>query len=55
MFSGPVIQCNSNLKCQNGGYPHPKNCGECLCPDGFIGLDCNQVYPGTRKFMLKNF
>ncbi|KAK0413240.1 hypothetical protein QR680_006680 [Steinernema hermaphroditum] len=26
--------------CQNGGYPNPRNCNSCKCPDGFSGRLC---------------
>ncbi|KAL3087732.1 hypothetical protein niasHS_008032 [Heterodera schachtii] len=28
---------NTENKCQNGGYPNPKNCNQCLCPVGYGG------------------
>uniref|UniRef100_A0A914GZ42 Metalloendopeptidase n=1 Tax=Globodera rostochiensis TaxID=31243 RepID=A0A914GZ42_GLORO len=39
------IYCKDNCngtenKCQNGGYPHPRRCSECLCPGGFGGTHC---------------
>uniref|UniRef100_A0A1I7UAX7 Zinc metalloproteinase n=1 Tax=Caenorhabditis tropicalis TaxID=1561998 RepID=A0A1I7UAX7_9PELO len=32
---------NSNLKCQNFGYPNPSNCSQCNCPLGYGGVDCS--------------
>lgn len=32
-----------SIKCQNGGYPHPKDCSICKCPDGFGGSYCENV------------
>ncbi|KAL3114054.1 hypothetical protein niasHT_014957 [Heterodera trifolii] len=42
------IYCNENCKntennCQNGGYPNPKNCNQCLCPLGYGGEKCEMV------------
>ena len=34
--------------CMNGGCPNPKNCDECLCPDGLTG-DCTKVASSTGK------
>ncbi|VDD85755.1 unnamed protein product [Enterobius vermicularis] len=31
-----------NTDCKNGGYPHPRNCDECICPSGFAGRYCNE-------------
>ncbi|KAK6038551.1 astacin, partial [Cooperia oncophora] len=27
---------------RNGGYPHPRNCSECLCPRGYGGQTCEE-------------
>ncbi|KAH7703416.1 metalloprotease 1 precursor, partial [Aphelenchoides avenae] len=32
----------SQTKCQNGGYPHPRDCSRCICPWGFGGTLCNE-------------
>ncbi|RCN47492.1 astacin [Ancylostoma caninum] len=31
-----------DLKCQHGGYQHPRNCSRCLCPSGYGGTDCSE-------------
>ncbi|CAD5114159.1 DgyrCDS3303 [Dimorphilus gyrociliatus] len=37
-------QCKGvSIKCQNGGYPHPKDCSKCKCPDGLGGDYCENV------------
>uniref|UniRef100_A0A0N4ZAR5 Astacin domain-containing protein n=2 Tax=Parastrongyloides trichosuri TaxID=131310 RepID=A0A0N4ZAR5_PARTI len=48
--------CKKNtITCKNDGYPHPRNCTSCICPDGFIGDNCKQisnkviVYEATEK------
>ncbi|KAL3126046.1 hypothetical protein niasHT_003643 [Heterodera trifolii] len=42
------IYCGDNCKgkkneCQNGGYLNPKQCDECLCPEGYGGAHCDQL------------
>ncbi|KAL3126036.1 hypothetical protein niasHT_003633 [Heterodera trifolii] len=42
------IYCRDKCKgkkneCQNGGYPNPKQCNECLCPEGYGGAHCKQL------------
>ncbi|KAH7701682.1 Protein NAS-28 [Aphelenchoides avenae] len=32
-----------NTKCQNDGFPHPRDCSKCICPQGFGGADCSQL------------
>ncbi|KAL3121948.1 hypothetical protein niasHT_001947 [Heterodera trifolii] len=39
------IYCSSKCKhspnqCKNGGYPHPKKCWRCLCPNTHRGTQC---------------
>ncbi|PAV79824.1 hypothetical protein WR25_06629 isoform I [Diploscapter pachys] len=31
---------SDHKKCKNGGYAHPRNCAECVCPDGYGGKNC---------------
>ncbi|KAH7702072.1 metalloprotease 1 precursor [Aphelenchoides avenae] len=38
-------KCGSG-KCKNGGFPHPRNCNSCICPNGFGGSDCSQRAAG---------
>ena len=28
--------------CQNGGYPHPRHCDRCICPNGIGGTFCEK-------------
>ncbi|KAF1750191.1 hypothetical protein GCK72_016738 [Caenorhabditis remanei] len=34
--------CDTDLKCQNNGYPNPANCSQCNCPYGYGGDDCSR-------------
>ncbi|KAH7699468.1 CBN-NAS-27 protein, partial [Aphelenchoides avenae] len=34
-------------RCQNGGFPNPKNCQQCICPEGFAGT-CNHLAAGDN-------
>ncbi|KHJ77646.1 hypothetical protein OESDEN_22734 [Oesophagostomum dentatum] len=35
-------EAGNAIVCQNGGFPHPRNCSRCLCPGGYGGDDCTQ-------------
>uniref|UniRef100_A0A183BZ92 Metalloendopeptidase n=1 Tax=Globodera pallida TaxID=36090 RepID=A0A183BZ92_GLOPA len=35
--------CVAENLCQNGGYPNPKRCSECYCPDGYGGKLCETL------------
>uniref|UniRef100_A0A914H8W2 Metalloendopeptidase n=1 Tax=Globodera rostochiensis TaxID=31243 RepID=A0A914H8W2_GLORO len=35
--------CGAENVCQNGGYPNPKRCSECFCPDGYGGKRCETL------------
>ncbi|KHJ78247.1 hypothetical protein OESDEN_22133 [Oesophagostomum dentatum] len=30
------------IVCENGGFPHPRNCSKCLCPGGYGGDNCSE-------------
>ncbi|KAK6044579.1 hypothetical protein COOONC_17916 [Cooperia oncophora] len=36
----------TSAKCQNGGFPHPRKCSECICPSGYGGTLCDKRPPG---------
>ncbi|VDM66790.1 unnamed protein product, partial [Strongylus vulgaris] len=38
-------RCPGPHICKNGGYPHPKHCNVCLCPNGLSGLTCEEFEP----------
>ncbi|KAK6052036.1 astacin [Cooperia oncophora] len=33
---------DTSARCENGGFPHPRNCSECICPSGYGGALCDQ-------------
>jgi hypothetical protein len=35
--------CSTALNCQRNGYPHPKRCSTCICPEPFRGNLCETV------------
>uniref|UniRef100_A0A183BQN0 Metalloendopeptidase n=1 Tax=Globodera pallida TaxID=36090 RepID=A0A183BQN0_GLOPA len=35
--------CGAENLCQNGGYPNPRQCSECFCPDGYGGKQCETL------------
>jgi hypothetical protein len=39
---------NVPKKCLFGGYPHPKNCRQCICPWGLAGPTCGEPDNGTK-------
>ncbi|KAE9417732.1 hypothetical protein Angca_010301, partial [Angiostrongylus cantonensis] len=39
----------SSATCQNGGFPHPRSCSNCICPNGYGGKLCNQRPTGCGK------
>ncbi|VDO54736.1 unnamed protein product [Haemonchus placei] len=30
------------VRCENGGYPHPRFCWKCVCPGGYAGRRCTE-------------
>ncbi|KAL6741694.1 hypothetical protein Aduo_014923 [Ancylostoma duodenale] len=36
------VDKKSRTKCKNGGFPHPRNCSECICPGGYGGRLCDK-------------
>uniref|UniRef100_A0A0R3PXN2 CUB domain-containing protein n=1 Tax=Angiostrongylus costaricensis TaxID=334426 RepID=A0A0R3PXN2_ANGCS len=39
----------SSAKCENGGFPHPRDCSKCSCPSGYGGKLCNERPYGCGK------
>ncbi|KAK5980945.1 Zinc metalloproteinase [Trichostrongylus colubriformis] len=45
---------DKSAQCQNGGFPHPRNCSECICPSGYGGALCNERPKGCgQTYMAK--
>lgn len=43
-----VDRClSSSTRCRNGGYPNPRMCQKCICPEGLGGDDCRGVEEGV--------
>uniref|UniRef100_A0A915HNG2 Zinc metalloproteinase n=1 Tax=Romanomermis culicivorax TaxID=13658 RepID=A0A915HNG2_ROMCU len=36
-------ECDTSLQCYHDGYPDPKDCNKCRCPEGFGGDLCDQA------------
>nr|D5FM37.1 RecName: Full=Zinc metalloproteinase nas-36; AltName: Full=Nematode astacin 36; Flags: Precursor [Haemonchus contortus]ACZ64272.1 astacin metalloprotease [Haemonchus contortus] len=41
-------RCSGSNDCKNGGYPHPKQCDTCLCPNGLSGPKCEDFEPPRK-------
>ncbi|KAK5973498.1 Zinc metalloproteinase [Trichostrongylus colubriformis] len=55
-FMTPVIENveDKSAQCQNGGFPHPRNGSECICPSGYGGALCNERPKGCgQTYMAK--
>ncbi|EYC02641.1 hypothetical protein Y032_0099g3221 [Ancylostoma ceylanicum] len=38
-----ICDPEKSAKCDNGGFPHPRDCNKCICPGGYGGPLCNQL------------
>ncbi|KAH7708339.1 metalloproteinase [Aphelenchoides avenae] len=42
--------CKGGITCQNGGFPHPRQCNaRCVCPEGFGGATCADRESGVGQ------
>ncbi|KAH7691390.1 metalloprotease 1 precursor [Aphelenchoides avenae] len=42
--------CKGGITCQNGGFPHPRQCtSKCICPEGFGGATCAERQQGVGQ------
>ncbi|KAJ1368201.1 Astacin (Peptidase M12A) [Parelaphostrongylus tenuis] len=41
----------SSAKCENGGFPHPRDCSKCICPSGYGEKLCNERPSGCGKIL----
>ncbi|WKY01453.1 hypothetical protein Q1695_015448 [Nippostrongylus brasiliensis] len=39
----------NKAQCQNGGFPHPRDCSKCICPNGYGGTLCDQRPSGCGQ------
>ncbi|KAJ1372255.1 Astacin (Peptidase M12A) [Parelaphostrongylus tenuis] len=46
-------RCNgsSTAVCQNGGFPHPRDCSKCICPSGYGGQLCDERPSGCGEVL----
>ncbi|KAE9415398.1 hypothetical protein Angca_006131, partial [Angiostrongylus cantonensis] len=51
---GCNARCNksTSAKCANEGYPHPRNCSICICPNGYGGALCDRRPPGCGEDLV---
>ena len=35
--------CSDATHCSNGGFADPGQCSQCVCPDGFSGVSCDEA------------
>uniref|UniRef100_A0A0N4ZWE1 Metalloendopeptidase n=1 Tax=Parastrongyloides trichosuri TaxID=131310 RepID=A0A0N4ZWE1_PARTI len=40
--------CKDPIVCKNRGYQNPKNCGRCICPNGYRGKRCEKDFVGSH-------
>ncbi|KAK6056951.1 astacin [Cooperia oncophora] len=44
----------TSAQCENGGFPHPRNCSECICPSGYGGAICDRRPDGCGEVLAAN-
>ncbi|KHJ87792.1 astacin, partial [Oesophagostomum dentatum] len=44
-----ICDSQQSARCQNGGFPHPRNCMKCICPSGYGGDLCNKKPEGCGE------
>ncbi|KHJ95122.1 astacin [Oesophagostomum dentatum] len=44
-----ICDSQQSAQCQNGGFPHPRNCMKCICPSGYGGDLCNKRPSGCGE------
>nr|AAN11401.1 metalloprotease 1 precursor [Ancylostoma ceylanicum] len=42
---------NTSAQCKMGGFPHPRDCGRCICPSGYGGQLCDQKPSGCGSIL----
>uniref|UniRef100_A0A0N4ZVL3 Zinc metalloproteinase n=1 Tax=Parastrongyloides trichosuri TaxID=131310 RepID=A0A0N4ZVL3_PARTI len=48
-------KCDGKIKCQNGGYEDPNNCGTCKCPYMLSGKTCTDYVKNPNECGEKNY
>lgn len=41
-----------SVKCERGGFPHPRNCQKCICPGGYGGTRCHERPHGCGRTVI---
>lgn len=49
-FSDRCENVGHKAQCANGGFPHPRNCSKCICPNGYGGDLCDRRV--SQRFQL---
>lgn len=51
----PSALCNrrTSVKCERGGFPHPRDCRRCICPGGYAGTRCTERVGSVSKQIIK--
>uniref|UniRef100_A0A8L8KBF5 Metalloendopeptidase n=1 Tax=Heligmosomoides polygyrus TaxID=6339 RepID=A0A8L8KBF5_HELPZ len=42
-----------SVKCERGGFPHPRNCQKCICPGGYGGTRCHERVRDPEDFFTE--
>ncbi|WKY09007.1 hypothetical protein Q1695_001846 [Nippostrongylus brasiliensis] len=46
---------DTSAKCENHGFPHPRNCSMCICPGGYGGPLCKNRPEGCGEILVAQY